>query len=163
MERALKGILEIVTDETLESARPMRRIDGIVVGWVVSVNEVGDIRVDYPGNGVGSPILAQSTVSIQKEIIGREAALLFEQGDPARPILIGLIWKPKEKSVTTTDSKVSIDGERIVLTAQKEIVLQCGEASITLTRAGKVLIRGTYLLSRSSGVNRIKGGVVLVN
>ena len=28
---------------------------------------------------------------------------------------------------------------------------------------GKVLIRGTYLLSRSSGVNRIKGGSVQIN
>ena len=27
-----------------------------------------------------------------------------------------------------------------------EIVLRCGEASITLTKAGKVLIRGDYLL-----------------
>ena len=30
-------------------------------------------------------------------------------------------------------------------------------------RAGKVLIRGAYLLSRSSGVNRIKGGSVQIN
>ena len=50
-----------------------------------------------------------------------------------------------------------------MFTAESEIVLRCGEASITLTRAGKVLIRGTYLLSRSSGVNRIKGGSVQIN
>ena len=37
-------------------------------------------------------------------------------------------------------------------------MLRCGKASITLTKAGKVLIEGTYLLNRSSGVNRIKGG-----
>ena len=51
----------------------------------------------------------------------------------------------------------------MVLKAQQEIVLECGKASITLTRAGKVLIRGAYLLSRSSGVNRIKGGSVQIN
>ena len=56
-----------------------------------------------------------------------------------------------------------VDGEKTVVTAQKEIVLRCGKASITLTRAGKVLIRGAYLLSRSSGVNRIKGGSVQIN
>ena len=50
-----------------------------------------------------------------------------------------------------------------MLTAEHEIVLRCGKASLTLTRAGKVLIRGTYLLSRSSGVNRIKGGSVQIN
>jgi hypothetical protein len=42
-------------------------------------------------------------------------------------------------------------------------VLRCGQASVTLTKAGKVLIRGTYVSSRSSGVNRIKGGSVQLN
>jgi hypothetical protein len=47
--------------------------------------------------------------------------------------------------------------------AGKEIVLRCGDASITLTRAGKILIKGAYVLSRSSGVNRIQGGAVEIN
>ena len=50
-----------------------------------------------------------------------------------------------------------------MLTAEREIVLKCGKASITLTRAGKVIIRGAYVLSRSSGVNRIVGGSVQIN
>ena len=47
--------------------------------------------------------------------------------------------------------------------ALDQLVLRCGKASITLTKAGKVLIQGTYLSSRSSGVNRIKGGSVQLN
>lgn len=58
---------------------------------------------------------------------------------------------------------VRVDGKRVVLEGQEEVVLKCGEASITLTRNGKVVIRGKYLLSRSSGVNRILGGSVQVN
>jgi len=54
-------------------------------------------------------------------------------------------------------------GERIDLKAENQITLKCGKASITLTNAGKVIIRGTYLLNRSSGVNRIKGGSVQIN
>jgi hypothetical protein len=50
-----------------------------------------------------------------------------------------------------------------VLTGDKEIVLRCGKASITLTRAGKIIIRGAYLLNRSSGVNKIKGASVQIN
>lgn len=58
---------------------------------------------------------------------------------------------------------VHVDGKRVVLEGQEEVVLKCGEASITLTRNGKVVIRGKYLLSRSSGINRILGGSVQVN
>ena len=58
---------------------------------------------------------------------------------------------------------LKVDGKRVVIEGQEEIVLTCGESSITLTKAGKILIRGKYLVSRSSGVNRILGGSVQVN
>ncbi|MES2824584.1 MAG: DUF6484 domain-containing protein [Pseudomonadota bacterium] len=58
---------------------------------------------------------------------------------------------------------IQVDGKRVVIEGQEEIVLSCGESSITLTKAGKILIRGKYLVSRSSGVNRILGGSVQVN
>ena len=56
-----------------------------------------------------------------------------------------------------------MDGERLIFRANEEIVLRCGKASITLTKAGKIILRGAYVLSRSSGVNRIKGGSVQIN
>lgn len=59
--------------------------------------------------------------------------------------------------------EVIVDGKKVIFDAKDEIVLRCGKASITLTRAGKILIRGAYLLNRSSGVNRIKGGSVQIN
>jgi hypothetical protein len=49
------------------------------------------------------------------------------------------------------------------LEAQEEIVLKCGEGSITLRKDGKIIIKGTHLLSRASGPNRIKGGSVQIN
>ncbi|MFT6389713.1 MAG: hypothetical protein ACJAUP_003106 [Cellvibrionaceae bacterium] len=58
---------------------------------------------------------------------------------------------------------VLVDGNKLVLEAKEEIVLKCGESSITLTKSGKILIRGKYLLNRSTGVNRIMGGSVQVN
>jgi hypothetical protein len=50
-----------------------------------------------------------------------------------------------------------------VVNAEREIELRCGEASITLTRAGKVLIKGEYVLTRAKGLNRIKGAAVSIN
>jgi hypothetical protein len=51
----------------------------------------------------------------------------------------------------------------MIVSARKQLVFRCGRASITLTEDGKVLIQGTYLSSRSSGVHRIKGGSVQIN
>ena len=61
------------------------------------------------------------------------------------------------------EAEAAADGRRVEINAEQEIVLRCGEASITLTRAGKILIRGEYVLSRSTGVNRIQGGAVEIN
>ena len=103
---------------------------------------------------------------------GLRAIAGFEDGDPAKPILLGLLDRPppvEENEVAVPvdgperADEALIDGERVVLSADKEIVLQCGKASITLTRAGKILIRGEYVLSRSAGTNRIKGGSVQIN
>ncbi|MBW2636717.1 MAG: hypothetical protein JRC86_04200, partial [Deltaproteobacteria bacterium] len=58
---------------------------------------------------------------------------------------------------------VTIDGRRVTFDAKEQIELRCGKSSIILTRAGKVLIHGAYLLSRSTGANRIKGGSVQLN
>jgi Domain of unknown function (DUF6484) len=152
------------TLETRSQPTPTEKIDGIVIGKVV---EVEGLQVDYPGNPAGEPLSALSTRNVGREDIGRDVALAFESGDPCRPILIGFIHQPQDIERETPrefDVKnVHLDGERLELTAKKEIVLRCGEASITLTRAGKIIIRGAYLVSRSTGVNRIKGGSVHIN
>jgi uncharacterized protein (DUF2345 family) len=56
-----------------------------------------------------------------------------------------------------------VDGERVQIEGSKEIVLRCGKASITLHSNGRLIIRGSYVETRASGTNRIKGGAVLIN
>ena len=108
-------------------------------------------------------------MNLEKDKVGREVVLMFEEGNPHKPVVMGIIQCPEEsQSNEIAGTKqlaidAGINGERIVFKADEEMVLCCGKASITLTRAGKVLIRGTYLLSRSSGVNRINGGSVQLN
>jgi hypothetical protein len=146
------------------------RIEGVVVGQLVDVSESAGLLVDYAGNPAEKPLIAISTTSLGRESVGKRLALIFEDGDPVKPIIVG----PIHEFVTANNDRstiedqppannASVDGERVILTADKEIVLRCGEASITLTRAGKILVRGAYLLSRSTGVNRIKGGSVQIN
>ena len=56
-----------------------------------------------------------------------------------------------------------LDGRRVVLEAHDEIVLRCGESSISLRKDGKVVIRGRELVSRAAEINKIKGGAVHIN
>lgn len=146
------------------------QIDGVVIGQLVMDSGSDDIRVDHPHNSSGEMLPFITTVAVNTDDVGREVALAFQQGDPSRPILIGLIQPPKTEVAAATAKiekaaplDVTLDDERLILTAQKEIVLRCGKASITLTKAGKILIRGAYLSNHSSGVNRIKGGSVQIN
>jgi hypothetical protein len=90
---------------------------------------------------------------------------VFERGDPARPIVTGRLRKGTAWPTSDAPPHVEVDadGERLTLAVKDQLVLRCGQASITLTAAGKVLIHGTYVSSRSTGVNRIKGGSVQIN
>lgn len=148
------------------------RFDGIVIGTLVGLKNSTTPMVDFPFNPSSSQVQARCTVSLGAKHVGHKVALMFEGSDHRKPIVIGLIQHPEESQPDSSEIisnelqnplEVQVDGERLVLTAQHEIVLRCGKASITLTRAGKVLIHGEYLLSRSSGVNRIKGGSVQIN
>ncbi len=87
----------------------------------------------------------------------------FKNGDPRRPILVGLIESRALGQPTSPRAEVTVDGERIRLRAADELVLDCGEAKVTLTRAGKIILEGTYVSSRSTGVNRVKGAMVDLN
>ena len=146
-------------------------MEGIVIGRLVRAGTVAEVLVDYPGNPSGGPLAATSIVESFDDDVGRDVALAFHLGDAERPMVLGFIQqsaielgsKTTEPSEGAVAMEVKLDDERLVLTADKEIVLKCGKASITLTKAGKVLIRGKYVLSRSSGVNRIKGGSVQIN
>jgi hypothetical protein len=158
----------VVTAEAWEE----QRLDGVIIGKLVGLQDAGTALVDFPANSSSAPLPARSIVSLGTEDVGRDAALTFEGGDPQKPIVMGLIQhsegqRPQLPRVISSGSsspvEMQVDGERMVFTAEREIVLRCGKASITLTRAGKVIIRGAYLLNRSSGVNRIKGGSVQIN
>ena len=142
-----------------------KKLDGVVIGILVGLRDSVTPLFVFPGNPADESIAARSTRRLSRENIGCQVALLFEGGDPSYPLVIGRIQHPERIASTEEKNAVSVtlDGEQLILSAEQEIVLRCGKASITLTRSGKVLIRGAYVLSRSSGANRIKGGSVQIN
>lgn len=135
------------------------RLDGVVIGMLTGFAAAdGAPLVVFPGSPTPEPAAARSLAALGQGDIGAEVALLFEAGDPRRPVVAGRLLRPGAAVTAERDG-----GRRLDLTAEREVTLRCGKASITLTEAGKVLIRGTYVSSRSSGVNKIKGGSVQLN
>jgi hypothetical protein len=161
------------------------------LGRVVSLGAGGLVNVEFPGSGgtvaarMALPAEAsQLLVAVKSK---QPAVLVFENGDTALPIITGFIQPPPNEAVpgstgspevrdAATESAVlaaglkapqvidaDVDGKRVRIVAQDEIVLECGNASITLRRNGRVVIRGTYVETYSEGTNRIKGGQVRIN
>lgn len=141
-------------------------IQGVVIGELLALTDDGATPlVRVPGHHGERAVTARSSVDLQGPHIGASIVLMFERGDPARPIVIGVLrggagWPLPDKPAQVD---VDADGQRLTVSAREQLVLRCGKASITLTKAGKVLVEGSYVLSRSTGVNRIKGGSVQLN
>ena len=147
------------------------------LGTITAWSAEGGVVVDYDGN-VHGPLPALSLVALSSEEVeahiasGTQVLLTFDRGQSERPIILGVVQPsptrptPEEDAEPrgTPELRAIVDGEEVVVVEGKERVeLRCGKASIVLTKAGKVLIQGTYISSRSSGAHRIRGGSVEVN
>ena len=157
----LAGLIEADSSDLQQDGhyRPASETgNGPIVGRLFGLDEHGGPLVCFDGTPGSAPMPARTTVLLSSAEVGCEVVLLFERGDAARPLVMGVLRASRPEPVRT-----EIDGEKLVFTAEREIVLRCGEASITLTRAGKVLIQGAYVVTKASGLNRIKGASVQIN
>lgn len=164
----------------LSSPQPEQEpILGSRAGNLVGVDASNTLLVDYPGN-IAGPLPARLAVAVDAKTLQSAVAqrqkvvLLFENGDPRLPFIMGLIQEPTATPLldallenppvqSRPSMEARVDGRRVVIEGQDEIVLKCGEASITLRRNGKVIVKGTNLESKATGTHRIKGGSVEIN
>jgi hypothetical protein len=154
--------IEVFVSDQADSVRSPT--SGVVVGTLAGFNGEHSPLVVYKGHSQ-SALLARSIVDLHGGHIGSQVVLQFDEGNPERPIVMGVLrtregWPLEEKPAQV---EADVDGARMVITAKEQLVLRCGKASITLTKAGKVLIHGTYVSNQSSGVMRLKGGSVQLN
>jgi len=135
-------------------------------GRITAVDEAGIVTVWMKGQG---PMQARLAVAVTMEQIShaieaqQTVLLLIEEGAPRRPIIIGFVEDRVRPDRAPQIIEANVDGKRVRLVAQDEVVLECGSASITLRRNGRVIIKGTYVETHSDGTNRIKGGQVRIN
>jgi len=137
----------------------------VVIGRLVAFVDPTAPLVTFPGQLGSAAIRARLAADVDERHIGDEMVLQFENGDPCKPVVLARIRRSRAwpADATSPTIQVEADGQRLSVEASEQITLRCGQASITLTKHGKVLIKGTYVLTQSTGVNRIKGGSVQVN
>lgn len=135
------------------------RIDGVVIGVFLGFDDDGPLVV-FPGNPEETALSARSLAELTQDMVGQQVALLFQEGDPRRPLIVGRIVEPKH-SVSTP--QVVRDGERVRIVADESIELQCGLSKIILQKDGRIVIRGVRLTSQASGANNIRGGSINLN
>jgi hypothetical protein len=110
----------------------------------------------------GESILARTLRGMRRNDLvdedGAPRALLvvFARGKKTQAVITGVL--ASETGQTSTGVP-----EQLVIEAGTELVLKCGAGTISVRKDGKVIVRGTHLLSRSSGPIRIKGGHVEIN
>ncbi|MFZ6674186.1 DUF6484 domain-containing protein [Undibacterium sp. Xuan67W] len=170
-----------------QSQLPVRHADGIAIGALEAFDASGKPLISIAAFGLLS-LPALSLIPLSSANLGAQLALGFEFGDTQRPIILGLIMSatsqevapsshvipPAESLTASTDESADdhsgeeeldliVDGQRIVLQAQQEIELRCGDAAIILSANGHIQLRGTYITSHASATQRILGGSVSVN
>lgn len=154
-------------------AESSARWTGATVGTIVAFNR-GEVRVTFAG--ATHPVAARLLAGLDDAILERaarertEALLLFEDGDPARPLLVGLLRSAAPLvdallagPLPAAERVARIDGKRVAIEGKDEVVLQCGKASLTLRRDGRVVLRGVNVVTQADQVHKIRGGKVQVN
>jgi hypothetical protein len=130
---------------------------GHLVGWEAGRGFLVEL-------GSGDVALAQSLVELgeaelRRAVAERQAVMMtFEDGDRGKPVILGLVARVPGQARAASPPE-----DFVVIKGQESIELRCGAASITLRKDGKVVLRGTTVISRATKENRIAGGTVHFN
>jgi len=169
--RPARPLLEAATAPDAAAGAPGARV-GVVAGA-----RGGEPCVDFPDNPHG-PLPARSLVPLDAAALRdavarrREVVLLFDGGDERRPIIAGFLAPETatpeldaalEATLGAGRREAEVDGKRLVIEAEEEVVLRCGDASVTLRRDGRIVIRGLHVETHARGTNRVKGATVKIN
>jgi hypothetical protein len=138
----MRGVVTHVTDETIEV-----------------LLEASSLECDRLDRG-GDPLYLRRG----------DTVLVWHSGrDVERGVLLGRIGCPRSNTPpasqpTPLETRPSSETpDELVIEANKALTLRVGDGSITIRADGKILIRGSDLVSHAQRSNRIRGGSVTIN
>jgi len=164
-------------------------IAGVKLGTIDDITADNQVLVSFSGLNNSVPARLVQSLNWPRLLDAAknqlDLLLLFENGDASKPIIIDIVGacaddlsavpapilankatynqQYDQQSASDELQDVNIDGKHISFTAKEQISFKCGNATITLTRSGKIMLKGAYVLNRSSGSLRLKGASVQIN
>jgi hypothetical protein len=141
----------------------------VTVARIIRLEPPDVILINIEGND--NVISARSCVPLTSSDELSEVLVVLRNDEKQRPIIVGVIkeepvrWGPMVFDGPSAVDK-NIGGSRVNeahYRALDKLVLECGEGSITINKKGHIIIKGTKVVSRSKGVNSIKGASVRIN
>lgn len=139
----------------------LTQLPGVVSGEITGTDDAGRPLVRWtdappvPALGVWTPGAPRWS-----ECVGARVLVGFLSGDEQHPVVLGLLEPPPGFAAPVEERERA---RTHCIEATDELVLECGDAKISLRHDGRVEIRGTHVISRSSGPNKVKGGSVFIN
>jgi len=152
-EFQIQNLLDCVDLDSSPIRKPTT--GSILLGHFHGFDEEGRPLVIFDHSDKTCP--AQTTVPLTQADVGRQVATMFLADPQTTLIVLGVVQNPDKPA------EVRLDGERLVLAGKQEVELRCGKASILLKQDGKIIIKGTHIVSRSSGPNKVKGASISIN
>lgn len=101
---------------------------------------------------------ARTIITLIEADIGAELAVIYENGDPQKPLIIGRILEEPKAS-----SSKDIAEDVLRLEAAERIELKVGNSTVILEKDGHITIRGDEVVSHAKGANTIRGGSIKLN
>ena len=136
----------------------LQQLPGVVIGEITGATPDGRPLVRSEGQRAGRAALVATFTNAPdwSRCTGLRALLAFVGGDPALPVVLGLVDPLPPTSAPALPRTLRI-------AAGEELTIECGKAKIHLRADGRIEIRGEHVISRSRGPNKVKGGSVHIN
>jgi hypothetical protein len=140
----------------LTSRRVLQQFSRLELARVVDVNDQA-VMVEAPSSGK-TPERARTVVA--NTDLEREDQVVVARLAGAEPelVILGRLFNP-----LAPVRDVRVNGRKVSIEANTELVLKCASATIRIAKDGLVAIRGDRVVNQARGTNRIRGGSVEIN
>jgi hypothetical protein len=143
----------------------------IITGHLAGIDKEGRIlfvaeQSDEPPTPVTIGVSLPDAALVPAARNFQRALVVRTSETPPRLVLLSLLRERIDSAARNAapgQLELKVDGETLRLTAEREIELKCGNASLILRQSGRVILKGTHLVNSSRGPIKIKGATVDIN